>query len=444
MYPVPRFADLLVEEVRRKRQEILNVVSRGLDTAERYGKLLRMWWHRGIPVGEAWSSVYGVDGSSDATEVSGGGVVLFTRALALSRDGRELRKLLVDALYPKSVRDYEDYVRLVREHVEHLAALEALEAGAELVLIDGSLYGRMIHVIREINVPDREDFLMDYIKIYSELLSKALRSEAVLAGVSKDSRSTLLKEEALYSELALSTASLPAHTRERVLKLWRTLHRTPNQAIREVREMAARGAVSARVYDLFLDARNPIPDSKVISALNLGEGFFTPLKLSLSSLSTGIGDLVLSDSEEKLANLIAEVFERTRDKLGEDFAERARGLVEALKSYPPLLTSYAILGEGDDPLRVDVVFKGVEKILCKFNGGVQLRFTDGVHPVFVSVIRQLKAMYAGRRCYNALLLEVDRRVKVTRETVETYTRVLSREVGELIVHSRGERRVSYP
>ncbi len=441
---MPRFADLLAEEVRRKRQEILAVVSRGLEAAERYRSLLKKWWRKGVPAGEAWRCVYGVDGSSDATEVSGGGVVLFTRALALSRDGRELRKLLVDAFYPKSVRDYEDYVRLVREHVEHLAALEALEAGAELVLIDGSLYGRMIHVLREIDIPGREDFLMDYVKTYSELLSKALRSGAVLAGVSKDSRSTLLKEEVLSSELALSTASLPEHTRERVLRLWRALRRTPNQAIKEVREMAARGAVNAGVYDLFLEARNPIPDSKVISALNLGEGFSTPLKLSLSSLSTGIGDLVLSDSEDKLTSLIAEVFERTWDKLGEAFAERARGLIKALKSYPPLLTSYAILGEGDDPLRVDAVFKGVEETPCKLDSGVQLRFTDGVHPVFVSVIGQLKAMYAGRRCYNALLLEVDRRVKVTRETVETYTKILSKEVGELLVHSRGERRVFYP
>lgn len=441
---MPRFADLLVEEVRKKKQEILAVVSQGSGATEKYRSFLEKWWHKGVPAGDALDNTYGVDGSSDDMEVSGGGVILFTRALALSREGKELRKLLVDAFYPKSVRDYEDFIKLVREHVEHLAALEALEKGAELLLIDGSLYGRMIHVIRELDIPGREDFVMNYVKTYSELLSKVLRSRAVIVGVSKDSRSTVLKEEVLYNELASNVASLPEQTRERVLKLWRTFRRTPNQAIEEIRRMAARGAVNTEVYDLFLDARSPVPDSKVISALNLGEGFSTPLKLSLSSISTGIGDLILSDSKEKLANLLARVFERTQDKLGEAFMEKSEEVIEALKSYPPVLTSYAVLGEGDDPIRIDLIFKDVEGIPCKCNGEVQLRFTSGVHPAFVSVVKQLKAMYAGRRCYNALLLEVDRRVKVTRETLEAYTRILGKEVGELVVHSRGERRVSYP
>ncbi|MEM3137381.1 MAG: DNA double-strand break repair nuclease NurA [Thermofilaceae archaeon] len=441
---MPRFTDLLAEEVRRKKQEILAVVSQGLGATEKYRSFFEKWWHKGVSVGDTWNNMYGVDGGSDATEISGGGVILFARALALSKEGKELRKLLVDAFYPKSVRDYEDFIKLVREHVEHLAALEALEEGAELLLIDGSLYGRMIHVIRELDIPGREDFVMDYVKTYSELLSKVLRNGVVTVGVSKDSRSTILKEEVLYNELASNVVSLSEQTRERVLKLWRTFRRAPNQAIEEIRKMVTRGGVNTEVYNLFLEARSPIPDSKVISALNLGEGFSTPLKLSLSSLSTGIRDLLLSDSEEKLINLIAKVFKRTQDKLGEAFIEKTKEIIGALKSYPPVLTSYTILGEGDDPLRVDLVFKNVEEIPCKCNGEVGLRFASEVHPVFISVVKQLKAMYAGRRCYNVLLLEVDRRVKVTRETLEAYTRILSKELGELVVHSRGERRVSYP
>jgi len=116
------------------------------------------------------------------------------------------------------VRDYEDFKRLVREHVEHLVALEALEDGADLLLIDGSLYGRMIHVIRELKVEGREDFMLEYAEAYSELLSSALENGAVVVGVSKDSRSTVLKEELLLTQLVSLLSGYEPGVRERVIR----------------------------------------------------------------------------------------------------------------------------------------------------------------------------------------------------------------------------------
>jgi len=430
---VPRFADLFVEEVRRKRGEVLRVVGGGDRLAERYADLVKRVWVPGIAAGKRFERVYAVDSGSDEIEVSGGGVLLVTRAMALEAGGREVRKLRLDALFPRDLRDYEDFKRLVREHVEHLAALEALEEGADLLMLDGSLYGRMIHVIRELNVEGREDFMVEYVETYSELLSKALGRGAVVAGVSKDSRSAVLKEELLLSQLASLLSGCDPELRGRVMELWRLLKRRPSRALNSVRALTKEG-LDPRVLELFEEARSAVPDSKIIAAAGLGAGFTTPIALTLERVSTGITDLLLRSRDEELEAELARALERAAER--PDFGARAKSLLRALRSYPPVYTTYAVFAAGDDPVRVDVVAGDLPK--------PEGRFANPVPSTVRRVLAHLALLYGGRRCYNALLLEVDRRVRTTLETLELYHKLAMREVGELILHSRGERRALYP
>jgi hypothetical protein len=432
---VPRFADLFVEEVRRKRSEVLKVIGGGETLAGRYADLLRKVWVAGIAAGKHFERVYAVDSGSDEIEVSGGGVLLVTRAMALEAGGREVRKLRLDALFPRDLRDYEDFKRLVREHVEHLVALEALEEGADLLLIDGSLYGRMIHVIRELEVEGREDFMLEYVEAYSKLLSRALENGAVVAGVSKDSRSTVLKEELLLAQLASLLSGCEPELKGKVIELWRLLRRRPSQALNGVRALVKEG-LDPRVLELFEEARSAVPDSKIISAAGLGAGFTSPLVLTLERVSTGITDLLLRSRDEELEGELARAFERAAERL--DFGARVKSLLKALRSYPPVYTTYAVFAAGDDPVRVDVVARELSRLA----GGS--RFANPVPGIVQTVLAHLALLYGGRRCYNALLLEVDKRVRTTLETLELYHKLAMREVGELILHSRGERRVLYP
>ncbi|MEM4445304.1 MAG: hypothetical protein QXJ21_08150, partial [Thermofilum sp.] len=63
---------------------------------------------------------------------------------------------------------------------------------------------------------------------------------------------------------------------------------------------------------------------------------------------------------------------------------------------------------------------------------------------FIRVLRQLAFLYSGRTSYNVLLLEADKRVRATTETLDLYHKLAMKELGELIVHSRGERRYFVP
>ncbi len=436
---MPRFADLFVEELRRRRGEVLRVVSGGEGLAARYRELVRGVWVEGVEGRRGFERVAAVDSSSGEIEVAGGGVILVTRALALEAGGRELRRLRVDALFPRDPRDYEDFKRLLREHLEHLAALDAVEGGADLVLLDGSLYGRMVHVLRELDVEGREDFLLEYVKTYGELLSRAAGAGALLVGVSKDSRSTVLKEELLLAELRRLLSGVEPGLREQVMRLWGSLRRRPAGVLKAVGQLVSEGLDPA-VYEIFEEARGGAPDSKIIAAASPGAGYTLPLALSLERVSTGITDIALrgpGHSEEEALGILERVFARTAERDGAAFRERAAAVLEVLRRYPTVLTTYVVFARGDDPVRVDVVAPDQPP-----PGGSRL-----VSPVpehVERVVSHLACMYAGRRCYNALLLEADRRVRATARTMELYHRLAMRELGELIPHSRGARRFFLP
>lgn len=433
---MPRFADLFVEEVRRKRSEILRVAAGGADLVSRYGDLVKSLWIKGVEARREFERVYAVDSSSDEIEVAGGGVILVTRSVALEAGGGELRKLRIDALFPRSVRDYEDFKRLLREHLEHEVALEAVKKGADLVLLDGSLFGRMSHVIRELNIEGREGFLLDYIVTYGQLLYESVRSGAIVAGVSKDSRSTVLREELLLSELKKLLNEQRAELAGRVLELWARLRRGPTQVLAEIRRLVKEG-LNPRILEIFEEARNPVPDSKLLLLMNLDPGYTVPVRLALERVSMGVVDVALGD-DIRLMGLLAEIFERTADELGSRFAERVDAVLRALRSYPAVLTSYAIFSKGDDPVRIDVAVDRQAAV------GGESRFLYYAPHAFRKVLQHLACLYAGRMGYNVLLLEADRRVKTTAETMDLYHKLAMRELGELIIHSRGQRRYFTP
>lgn len=433
---MPRFVDLFVEEIRRSRSDIQRIVGGGLDLATRYEELVKSVWVNGFEARDVSGEVVAVDSSSDEIEVAGGGVILVTRALALGSGGNEVRKLRVDALFPMNTRDYEDFKRLLREHLEHLAALDAVRKGASIVMLDGSLFGRMSHVPKELDLEGREDFALEYIETYGQLFEEAFRNGVVVVGVSKDSRSTVLREELLLSEVKKLLASHPAELSVRVLELWSGLKRRPTQVLEEVRRLLKEG-LDSKVYELFEEVVRPLPDSKLLLSLNPGPGFTLPLRLTLEKVSTGVVDVALSD-HPWIAELLKRVFERTSDRLGARFQEKVEKVLATLRNYPAILTSYVVFSRGDDPVRVDVAVKKDQ-----LRSG-DSRFVAEPPEVFLRVLGHLAGLYAGRRGYNVLLLEADRRVRATAETMDLYHKIAMRELGELIVHSRSERRFFLP
>ncbi|MGC9107895.1 MAG: DNA double-strand break repair nuclease NurA, partial [Infirmifilum sp.] len=198
---MPEFLDLLAEEISLKKSYLEEIAGKISELSENYKRMVVEKW-RPLPLPlEVIDKIFAVDSSTGIVEVRGGGVVLVARSMALAPFSKSFRKLIVDALYPRDTRDFEEYVRLMREHIEHAVALESLEDEPEFILIDGSLYGRMIHVLMELDLEGREDFMFEYVRTYSDFLTQAVKRGVTVLGVSKDSRSTLFKEELLKKKV---------------------------------------------------------------------------------------------------------------------------------------------------------------------------------------------------------------------------------------------------
>jgi len=433
---MPYFADLLLQELRSKREEVFRVLKASEILLEKYRGLFSRRWLQLDGIEESLESVYAVDSSNDEVALSGGGVVLFTRSLALAPNGYEVRRLRLDAFYPKRVHMYEEYCRLIREYMEHEAALKAIEEGAKYVLIDGSLYGRMLHLLYELDIEGREGFMLEYVRKYGELLSEASSKGVILVGVSKDSRSTLFKEEVLWREVASHVSKQEAI--DILSELWGELQTSPRKTMEKLRRMVKEGLVDDYVHRLFEEARLAVPDSKIISLLSLEPGFSTPLHLRVDRVYSGTILLILREDEETLLQKLRGSFQKSADKQECEFETLAVEAVRKLKKYPSVVTFYTVLEKGDDPIRVDIVLS--DSTALPADGRFLSEVPDEVH----RVLGLLRSLYAGVRGYNVLLLEADRKVKMTAETMKTYTEMLMREYGELLFHSRGERRVFYP
>jgi hypothetical protein len=433
---MPYFADLLLQELRSKREEVFRILKASELFLKKYRELFSRRWLQLDGIEENLENVYAVDSSNDEVALSGGGVILFTRSLALAPNGCEVRRLRLDAFYPKRVHMYEEYRRLIREYMEHEAALKAIEEGAKYVLIDGSLYGRMLHVLYELDIEGRESFMLEYVRKYGELLSEARSKGVILVGVSKDSRSTLFKEEVLWREVV--SHALKREDINILGELWGELQTNPRKTMEKLRRMVKEGSVDDYVYWLFEEARSAVPDSKIISLLSLEPGFSTPLHLRVDRVYIGTILLILSEDEGTLLQKLVGSFQKSADKQGCEFETLAVEVVRNLKKYPSVVTFYTVLEKGDDPIRVDIALSDSKALPA--DGRFLSEVPEEVH----GALGLLRSLYAGVRGYNVLLLEADRKVKMSVETIKTYTEMLTREYGELLFHSRGERRVFYP
>ncbi|MDK2464093.1 MAG: hypothetical protein QI223_04920, partial [Candidatus Korarchaeota archaeon] len=126
---------------------------------------------------------------------------------------------------------------------------------------------------------------------------------------------------------------------------------------------------------------------------------------------------------------------------GEDLEETALRAVRVAISLPTPVTVYVRFRDGDDPMKLEIPCweLGIE---LPWHVARPERLGDQERERVEWLVGVARAGYAGPRFHNVWLERVDRRVKLRAGTVEAlYERYLWRELGELVPHSRGERRV---
>ncbi|MEM2865121.1 MAG: DNA double-strand break repair nuclease NurA [Candidatus Bathyarchaeia archaeon] len=450
---MPRFLDLFVHEVRRKKEAIKEIMKGGCSSPldDDFKKILLHHWHP-LPMGELRDfHLFAVDGSRGVREYANGSRFYIARAFALSNGGEKLRLLDTGVFLTKGGdEDIGSYISQRTELVEMKLALESishLRGSRKAILIDGSLFGRMMHLPVDSVVEGDRGFSLEYMDVYSKLLRECRRENILLVGVSKDSRATFLRDAILNSicmdELQSLNSFLSSDEMKILRKCVEEAGELPDVSLRTFKSIKVKYvALLNRFEEILKEYIRVRPDSQLILNFSRIPGYCTPVELGPVGRTRRGFENMLADPEgfvkRRFRNAIAENFERE-----EEFVQHAVKVIEEMTRFPTVTSFYLLLDARDTPLRVDVPSWtcGSENTLGSF---MESRFLDAYDGVG-EVICLLRAGYGGLRNYNIWLRRVDEEVKLHGKDVDAlYERLLEKELAIILIHARGYRRVRYP
>ena len=134
--------------------------------------------------------IMAVDSSVYTNPLSTGGIFYVIRSLAVCKE--QTRKLLeTDVVFTKgSLLDVQLFVSMKMELLEFQVALNFLKENpcCSRILIDGSLYGRAVHLLIESKIEEQRLMLLDYLQTYRDFLDLCHKKSILPIGVSKESR----------------------------------------------------------------------------------------------------------------------------------------------------------------------------------------------------------------------------------------------------------------
>ena len=424
------FTDLVAGHIQQRRQEFLAGLApepRGTLEAVLAAGVHTMWQPLepdssgmqpdGLPPGPAVA----VDGSRAVRALNSGADWVIAQALLLGSDGLHLTTADTILLRGEIERPAVDRcAALLMRSLELDLALKFAQSGAgNLLLLDGSLYADLPHLLYGLAVPGREDLPLVVLRRYLDLFACCEARGILLLGLAKSARSTVLGRAILDGASGVAVAQA---------------HDTQAMALGPVLGDALEGAPGADVA--VLSPASHVRDStfaglptdaEILHRWTSGAGFTRPVLLGTTSFGHRRGT-VMTDP----ASLAKQV---TGGQLS---AAEQREILERLRTAPAIGTFYARLAPGEDALRVDA--------LAGAFGRRDQHLLDFSHRVLpceaaLPLMQRLLGDYGGASVYNAALYVVDREVRLHAETVDrVYLSVLRRQLDVPVQYDRSTRR----
>ncbi|MEM3462132.1 MAG: DNA double-strand break repair nuclease NurA [Candidatus Bathyarchaeia archaeon] len=446
---MPQFLDAFIEQISKKRDSLAQKMAvgraSGLD-ADLERLLLEGW--RPLPAhGGPDREVAAVDGSRAIRALTSGAIFYITRAIAvLGR--RRFRELEADAFFSKA-KPHEISVFIGRkmEWLELKAAIRAIREGdlsdGAPVLMDGSLYGRLLHLPRDQPAEGMRGFMLDYFKTLWELFELCRERRILLIGVSKESRSSFLRDHLLGRLLEWELGrldGLPEEVKVELRAIFETALQAPSEAFSALRKLKmAHGGRLEGVERIIREAASARPDHQLIRRFAKAPGYTAPLELGASKPGSIIMELIGRDPRAYAKRYFKEAILEAEDEGA--FIREAIGILARMPELPSIVSFHLLPDPRDTPMRVDI-----PSWAC----GLSHRISDfaEIRPAEADVggiAALLMGGYAGLKDYNVWLKRADEEVRLSRDIVDgLYSSALERMLNVTIIHPRGYRRVKYP
>ncbi len=459
---MPKFVDLFVSEVRKKRDSMKLKLERGAVSPldDDFRSLFVQNWHslpeEQILDAASQTSIAAIDGSRGLRDYANGSRLFVVRGLAITNVGEQFRKLEAQIFLSQEREiNVDRYIRQKTESIELAAASEVLphlKGSRRFILLDGSLYGRMFHLLRDSPVEGDRDFILRYVKMYAEFLEECKNERIVLVGVSKDSRAHFLRD--LFLEGICSTemqeleSLIPEEDIKELKSLFAIIHDKPSLCFQKVAKLRGRyGSGLDKLKEIMLEFLRARPDFQLIMNFAPDPGFCTPVELAADQLFLRELRSINRDPEgyvrRHFRNAMMENFSQE-----DHFVAFATEVVKKVPEFPTITSFHLLLDKRSTPLRVDIPswILGIDDKLGSLNAGSRLTDLRGdIFKTLSDVIDILRSGYAGLTDYNVWLKRVDDEVKLRGVDMDTiYERVLEKELGVTLMHTRGYRRVKFP
>ena len=420
---MPEFLPEFIQELTNKSARILKDFE-NTESKDLYKDIFYDYWKDFEFKGsEPTQKVVAIDSSIGDAPLFNGGSFYVARALGLSKE-KKYRRIESDFDFLRTTTSTNFLGRLM-EWTEHLVAIDVIKDGFDgTILIDGSIYGRLVHLPIELNLLNSKGFMIDYFETIIELLKFAKEKNILLIGISKESRTSFFREF-LIKELLKSI--IPDSKMRKILV---------STALDDKKKgrMNAENTGDLRIIMLINDLINRKPDNLLILNNKKGSGYTHPLLLGASQRWRRRAQEISTDANRYIESQFPSLY---TDPV---FVEKARIVVNQLLDVPGIVSFHALPSSIDTPMRVDIP---------SFAFGVESKLLEVGWPKVMNVdlsnvLEIISAGYCGLENYNIWLKAVDDEVKLKRKNFERlYLNKFEEIIGKYTT-PRGYRRVRYP
>ncbi|MFW9935347.1 MAG: DNA double-strand break repair nuclease NurA [Candidatus Thorarchaeota archaeon] len=442
---MPHFLDLFLSELQEKRDAFRRRLT-GEESTDLDGYLKTAFqreWRELPSEKKPELQVIAVDSGRSTREYASGSFMYICRASAITSWGSTYRKVSSNAHMIASPREQLiDLASIRSEHIEHQVALEAVKdaSDVDLILLDGSLYGRITHVPIAFNYPGERDLYLRYMQTFMQLLEECRKRKILILGISKDSvarhLTRILLESVKTKILQELTPALKLDELDQLAQLFDIEKKQSISARSILKALPLSDKQSELLWDLFYELRRPRPDFSLIHAWTETAGYTTPIEPYPDV------PLFKYESKDPAAYVRRRFVNAYNDYDHEDeFEKWAIPVMQNVFQIPTFVTFCAKFAYNDTPLRID---------LPAFSAGLPTRISqisssrllDPPPARVTEILRILRGEYGGLELYNAYLVKADQEARLPTSDVRTlYEPLIEKELKIPLIPKRRERRV---
>jgi NurA-like 5'-3' nuclease len=410
------------------------------------GELVKKNWSPVVEVSIPDREVLAVDGSRAIRPFASGAILYIARSLAIHRKKR-FRELEVDSFLCKAKSsDIQAFVNTRMESLEYKVAIQAIEKSnlsKSVILIDGSLYGRLTHLPRDLPAEGMKDFMLDYFESYFRLLELCRERSILILGVSKDSRSSFFRDfllKQIFDGAIKEINNLSVLHKRDLYKVFKDVFVTPSTAFNSFNNLLRiYGDKLHGIEQILYEAVAARSDHQIICSYIEKSGHTIPIEHSLSRNNASLLKQMENNPQVYLKRYFKNAFLEAKEK--DSFIERGEKVIRNIPKFPSMISFHVLLDPRDTPIRVDTPS-------WTFNRDNKISDFVGERSVLVvvnDIISLLIKGYGGLKNYNIWLKRVDEEVRLSNNTVDQiYSSALEKTLDFTIIHTRGYRRVKYP